>query len=441
MQFARESAKPEEAGEAEESMECASLTSEESLSPLQTVIVVGPNADGDLGEVSVEVTASVNPLTVPPGVEHPVDPPASKVAPQSPVSRGKEDHDTEPDPEAIVASLKDNQPDPPHARSVHAENIVDQEVSQIQPNTHTVYLDCPGLGGSQLFSESAEHVLTAPKVGNRHQVYGPTLAPADTFLQSQVQIARGVTVGVHTFSQLMFDIVDVEREWAKVCPVDAHTILHRSTEVVRAARRLPAHRLEPHAEFSAGVFWKFFAFHPDPVSLLLSWFGLCRPPAVHPKQIVLRGFSAGSYVGAAVALIACRLTQSFRMHVTLGGVSMSQATLVHLCQLSARKFDTAPQHHVRFVHFLADQLCRWQPTPLAEWLIQHMHYTLVQTSVDWMSRDQHEYGHLLQVDLPRGAWDAHSAWLVGCRALARNSTLALSWTCCILMTMNSVGKS
>ena len=132
----------------------------------------------------------------------------------------------------------------------------------------TVYLDCPGLGGSQLFSESAEHVLTAPKVGNRHQVYGPTLAPADTFLQSQVQIARGVTVGVHTFSQLMFDIVDVEREWANVCPVDAHTILHRSTEVVRAARRLPAHRLDPHAEFSAGVFWKLVAFHPDPVMLI-----------------------------------------------------------------------------------------------------------------------------------------------------------------------------
>ena len=35
------------------------------------MIVVGPNADGDLGEVSVEVTASANPLTVPPGVEHP----------------------------------------------------------------------------------------------------------------------------------------------------------------------------------------------------------------------------------------------------------------------------------------------------------------------------------------------------------------------------------
>ena len=57
----------------------------------------------------------------------------------------------------------------------------------------------------------------------------------------------------------MFDIVDVEREWAKVCPVDAHTI-----QAVRAARRLPAHRLEPHAEFSA-VFWKLVAFHPDVV--------------------------------------------------------------------------------------------------------------------------------------------------------------------------------
>ena len=73
-----------------------------------------------------------------------------------------------------------------------------------------------------MLSESAEHVLTAPKVGDRHQVHGHTLAPADKFMQSQVQIARGVTVGVHTFSQLMFDIVNVEKEWAEVCPVNSH---------------------------------------------------------------------------------------------------------------------------------------------------------------------------------------------------------------------------
>ena len=108
------------------------------------------------------------------------------VVPHVPVFRGEEEDDTEPDLDAIAASFADDQPDLPHAGSVHAESIVDQEVSRIQPNTQNVYLDCPGLGGSQLFSESAEHVLTAPKVGNRHQVYGPTLAPADKFMQSQV---------------------------------------------------------------------------------------------------------------------------------------------------------------------------------------------------------------------------------------------------------------
>ena len=34
--------------------------------------------------------------------------------------------------------------------------------------------------------------------------------------------------------------------------------------------------------------------------------------------------------------------------------------------------------------------------------------TFVETSVDWMSSEQHSYGHLLQVDLPRGTWYAHS---------------------------------
>ena len=87
---------------------------------------------------------------------------------------------------------------------------------------------------------------------------------------------------------------------------------------------------------------------------------------------------------------------------------MSQATLVHLCGLAALKCDTAPQHHVRLVHFLTDKLCGWHPTPLAKWLMQHIHYTLVESAVDWMSSEQHSYGHLLQVDLPKGTWYAHA---------------------------------
>ena len=85
-------------------MERPSLTSEESLSPLQTVIVVGPDANGALGEVSAEAATSANSPNAPPGAERPVDPPAIKLAPKSPVSRSEEDHDTEPDLEATVAS-------------------------------------------------------------------------------------------------------------------------------------------------------------------------------------------------------------------------------------------------------------------------------------------------------------------------------------------------
>ena len=138
---------------------------------------------------------------------------------------------------------------------------------------------------------------------------------------------------------------------------------------------------------------------------------------------------------------------------------MSQATLVHLCGLAALKCDTAPQHHVRLVHFLTDKLCGWRPTPLAKWLMQRIHYTLVESAVDWMSSEQHSYGHLLQVDLPKGTWfahaladtltsapsmfdgDSHFGLPAGCKALAPNSTWALSWTYCILMIMNSAGKS
>ena len=155
-----------------------------SLAPLQPIIVVEPKADD--GEFSVVVAANANLSINPSEVEQLVVPPVGEVAHMS-----EEENDTEPDLDAIAASLAAEQPDRPYVESAPAENFVDQEVIRIQPNTQAIYLDCPGLGGSQLFSESAEHVLSAPKVGNRHQVYGPTLAPADKFLQSQVQIARG----------------------------------------------------------------------------------------------------------------------------------------------------------------------------------------------------------------------------------------------------------
>ena len=133
----------------------------------------------------------------------------------------------------------------------------------------------------------------------------------------------------------MFDIGDVEREWANVCPVDA-----RSTEIVRAARRLPAHRREPHAEFSAGVFWKLVAFHPDPVRLLCRGLDCVDHQTSTTNNLIseVEGLAPLSYVVAAVASIASRISQSFRLHVTLGGIAMRQAILVHLCGLAALKY-------------------------------------------------------------------------------------------------------
>ena len=43
-----------------------------------------------------------------------------------------------------------------------------------------------------------------------------------------------------------------------------------------------------------------------------------RPRKLQNLWSVLAGFSAGSYVGAAVALIACKISQSFPVHITSG---------------------------------------------------------------------------------------------------------------------------
>lgn len=68
----------------------------------------------------------------------------------------------------------------------------------------------------------------------------------------------------------MHQLVKAEGWKALTLAIDACTIVHRSIEVARAAKRIPAHRLDPHAEFDAGVFWKLAAMHPNPVRLVLS---------------------------------------------------------------------------------------------------------------------------------------------------------------------------
>ena len=77
--------------------------------------MVGPNADGALGEVSIEAAASANSPDAPPGVECPADPPTIKLAPKSPVTREEEDNDTEPDLEALIAQVS---ADPNYSRRV-----------------------------------------------------------------------------------------------------------------------------------------------------------------------------------------------------------------------------------------------------------------------------------------------------------------------------------
>ena len=212
--------------------------------------------------------------------------------------------------------------------------------------------------------------------------------------------------------------------------------------------------LEPHAAFSSGVFWQCIALHPHPVRLVLSWFGLCIAPTTIPRQLVLRGFSAGSFSGAAAAIVASRFSLSFRMHVTLGGISMSDATFVQLCHLAALRFETAPHHHVCLVHFLADKLCRWRPTPMAEWLMTFVHVTQIvgHSQLDvhratWIwtpfatcspkrHSGRHRFlpPHILILGLSVSSGNFLCVWPAGCEVSVRSWTLVLHLITSIWMT-------
>ena len=267
----------------------------------------------------------------------------------------------------------------------------------------SLLVDCPGLGGDSLgLSPPPDITICCLAVGNT-QVYGPTLTPVDKVDPNGHIVSYGNTSGVHEMTIALLGIEQNAMRWEKLGLGTASDILHRTLLVLRHAQRLPAHRRPPHAIFLGACAIKLSLYHPCSQR---HWLHLMHDAFVTPftesRPIRLRGFSAGSYTAATVALLLAQQITSWRIQLSLGAYAGPATILTALCAKAV-----TGQVATNIVHLQADQLCLWGATDISCFQIPPRFRVCYLTGQpQWMHAPFHDYAHLLEVQLPTGVHEA-----------------------------------
>ena len=268
----------------------------------------------------------------------------------------------------------------------------------VGPNT-PLLIDCPGLGGDSLgLSPPPDLTICCLAVGNT-QVYGPTLTPVDKVDPNGHIVSYGNTSGIHEMTVALLGIEQNAMRWEKLGLGTASDILHRTLLVLRHAQRLPAHRRPPHAIFLGACAIKLSLYHPCSQR---HWLHLMHDAFVTPltenRPIRLRGFSAGNYTAATVALLLAHQITSWTIQLSLGAYAGPATILTALCAKAATS-----QVTTSIVHLQADQLCLWGATDISCFQIPPRFRVCYLTGQpQWMHAPFHDYAHLLEVQLPSG---------------------------------------
>ena len=125
-------------------------------------------------------------------------------------------------------------------------------------------------------------------------------------------------------------------------------------------------------------------------------------PFTESRPIRLRGFSAGSYTAATVALLLAQQITSWRIQLSLGAYAGPATILTALCAKAV-----TGQVATNIVHLQADQLCLWGATDISCFQIPPRFRVCYLTGQpQWMHAPFHDYAHLLEVQLPTGVHEA-----------------------------------
>ena len=204
------------------------------------------------------------------------------------------------------------------------------------PDTHPKPLEihCLGLGGAPLGLRQPPDFEIKTTAVDRTMVYGPGLCPVDQYHEDKAFSAHGSSISTHELTVLYLNTKHWAAVWANILNIPAAVILHRSLTVLRAARPTPAHRVEPHPQFVAGCFWFLAALIPG--GHRLAWPKHLQIPKIGtPPKLFLSGFSAGSYLAAAVAITAHRLR--IPTVTNIGAIAMPPKILVQLGWMASQR--------------------------------------------------------------------------------------------------------
>ena len=184
----------------------------------------------------------------------------------------------------------------------------------------------------------------------------------------------------------------------------AHDILHRALLTLQQAQRLPAHRRPPHAFVISACSLKLSMLHPQSQK---HWLHVLHDACINSlddsRPVQLRGFSAGSYTAAVIALLLANQLTQWQIRLNIGAYAGPATVLTALCAKAATR-----QIHTSIVHLEADQLCLWGTSDISCFqLPPHFMLSYITGQPRWMRAPYHNYAHLLSVQLPAGVHDAH----------------------------------
>ena len=281
--------------------------------------------------------------------------------------------------------------------------ILSKDAATLPP---VVRVDCTGLGGHDLGGPHPYHLcIRSDKHGQG--VYGPSVAALEAVRydhrNKKTAVAMGRTKAMHEFLVLHYFAIDSASGWDSFLT----ECLPQSEWVRSATRRAtlmnmfdvchipPSHRRFAHQSWASSLHLLLDLILGSGKARYLCSGHVSAPPV----EVVVRGFSAGSFSGLCLCHILWRMS-NVTVKGTLGGIAVPPALLMELPEMQGRL--------LTLFHLTADALCQWDPSGHLlnslscqccivgnETTELHGHF----------GTGEHSYGHWLDLDLPIGRFE------------------------------------
>ena len=254
------------------------------------------------------------------------------------------------------AALTQTDPRHPDSKGTHAKVTPDP-----------VIIECSGLGGGDLNLAQPWHVCVKTNKHNQ-RIYGPSMALVEESIrlpdQSMIHLAGlGLTKSLQEFLVLQYYATDSASSWHSLLQewfphvrwTSPGRLRHQVKEIYKAVHIAPSHRRTPHPCWTG------------PMNLLLSLLlgegrrqivFLLKPqdlqiePLPRLASVLIRGFSAGSFVGLSILHLLWQWDNLYAGGV-LGAIACPPALL--------DRIPVERMQNVILLHYWSDRLCMWRP--------------------------------------------------------------------------------